>query len=107
MPEIFFYDAHGAQHVVDVACGETVMRGALDNMIDGMVGECGGGLACATCHCVIDEAWIGRVGSAAGIESEMLEVTASKRCAGSRLGCQIVVTNEHDGLIVRLPEAQY
>jgi 2Fe-2S ferredoxin len=102
------YVAHdGTRLEVDVPEGETVMRGAVDNMVDGIAAECGGGLACATCHCYVDDAWIDRVGAAEGPEAEMLEFAASERRAGSRLSCQITMSDALDGLVVHLPEAQY
>lgn len=87
--------------------GNSVMQGAIDNMIAGIAAECGGALACATCHCYVDDAWIGRVGAPSKAEIEMLQATAVERKSGSRLSCQITVGDELDGLVVRLPEAQY
>lgn len=83
------------------------MQLAVDNSINGIVGECGGGMACATCHCYVDEAWIERVGPAPAIEQQMLESSANETKAGSRLGCQITISSELDGLVIHLPESQY
>lgn len=107
MPAVIYVAHDGTRQQVDVAEGDSVMEGAVNNMIAGIAGECGGGLACATCHCYVDEAWIGRVGAAEGIESEMLEATASERKPNSRLGCQIKLSGALDGLVVQLPETQY
>jgi|SRR5579859_7878649 len=103
------YVAHdGAKTTVDVAVGENVMRGALYNGIDGIVGECGGALACATCHCYVDDAWTARVGGPTSKdEREMLDSAAAEVRPGSRLSCQIAVGPELDGLVVHLPEIQY
>jgi len=60
MPKVSYVDAGGASHAVEVPVGENVMRGALYNGVEGIVGECGGALACATCHCYIDDAWFAR-----------------------------------------------
>lgn len=98
----------GSRHKVDVPDGDSVMQGAVNNMIDGIAAECGGGLACATCHCYVDEAWTERVGPpASDAEKEMLEFAANEAKPGSRLSCQITVSDALDGLIVHLPEAQY
>jgi 2Fe-2S ferredoxin len=76
-------------------------------MIEGIVAECGGGLACATCHCYVDEAWYAKAGAPSADEAEMLESIAAERKPNSRLSCQITVTPELNGIIVRLPETQY
>jgi 2Fe-2S ferredoxin len=108
MPQVTYIEHGGEQHVVDVPVGENVMRGAVNNGVEGIVGECGGGLACATCHCYVDDAWTGRVGGpASDDERDMLESAASEVRPTSRLSCQIEVTPELDGLVVRLPERQY
>jgi len=102
------YVAHdGTRRTIEVKTGDSVMQGAVNNMINGIVAECGGALACATCHCYVDDAWIERTGSASATESEMLDSTAAERRPGSRLSCQIVVSDALDGLIVHLPERQY
>jgi 2Fe-2S ferredoxin len=76
-------------------------------MLAGITAECGGALACATCHCYVDEAWINKVGTASPAELDMLEAAAAERKPGSRLSCQITVSQALDGLIVRLPKTQY
>ena len=84
------------------------MHGAQYNGIEGIVGECGGGLACATCHCYVDAAWTERVGGPASQdETDMLESTAAEIKPSSRLSCQIVMMPKLDGLVVHLPEAQF
>lgn len=108
MPSITYIEHNGASHTIDVPVGEHVMHGAVYNGIEGIVGECGGGLACATCHCYVDEAWTDKVGGPASQdETDMLESTAAEVRPTSRLSCQIVVTPELDGLVVHLPETQY
>ncbi|RJF91284.1 2Fe-2S iron-sulfur cluster-binding protein [Sphingomonas cavernae] len=107
MISVTYVEANGAQHVVDLPEGENVMRGALDNGIDGIVGECGGGLACATCHCYVDDEWADRLPAADQAELDMLESTSSERKPTSRLSCQIVMAPALDGIVVHLPEAQY
>jgi ferredoxin, 2Fe-2S len=107
MASVTYIEHNGTQHQVEVPAGDSIMRGAVDNAIDGIVAECGGGLACATCHCYVDDAWIDRVGPPSETEMQMLESTAAERKRGSRLSCQISASDKLDGLIVRLPEKQY
>ncbi|WBQ15831.1 2Fe-2S iron-sulfur cluster-binding protein [Sphingobium yanoikuyae] len=107
MATVLFVEASGAEHRIDVPTGENLMRAALNEGLDGMVGECGGGLACATCHCYVEEGWADRLPAPAQTELDMLECTASERRPSSRLGCQIVVSDALDGLVVHLPAAQY
>jgi 2Fe-2S ferredoxin len=108
MPLVIYVEADGARHEVDVPLGENVMRGAVNNGVEGIVGECGGGLACATCHCYVDAAWADRVGGpASDDERDMLESAAAEVRPTSRLSCQIAITPELDGLVVELPERQY
>lgn len=108
MPAVTYVEFSGAQHVVDVAEGDNVMRGALNNDLPGIIGECGGGLACATCHCYVDDAWADKAGTPTSQdEIDMLESTSDEVKTTSRLSCQIVITADLDGLIVHLPENQY
>jgi ferredoxin, 2Fe-2S len=108
MPSVTYIEHGGASHTIDVPEGENVMHGAVYNGVEGIVGECGGGLACATCHCYVDEAWAGLVGEPTSQdEREMLESTAAEIKPTSRLSCQIVVGPALDGLVVHLPEQQY
>jgi 2Fe-2S ferredoxin len=83
-----------------------VMEGALNNMIDGVVAECGGCCVCCTCHCMIDPEWSKIVGDANDEENELLEML-DVREPTSRLSCQVQVSAEMDGMVVRLPESQY
>jgi len=108
MPKVTYIDFDGTEHVVDVPEGENVMRGAIYNGVEAITGECGGGLSCATCHCYIDDAWVEKVGGPSSeAEAELLESAAAEVKPNSRLGCQIDMTAELDGLVVRLPENQY
>ncbi len=106
MPLIKYIDHNGNEFKADVASGETVMQGAVDNMIDGILAECGGACACATCHCYVDDAWTEKAGSAEDMEKDMLEAVVDPK-PSSRLSCQMTVTDEMDGLVVHLPETQY
>jgi 2Fe-2S ferredoxin len=107
MAVVTYIEHDGARHEVHVPDGDSVMQGAVSNNIEGIVAECGGGLACATCHCYVDEAWIDRVGPLSEVERAMLEFAASEKKPGSRLSCQIIVEDDLDGLIVSLPPSQF
>ena len=108
MPKVTYIDFDGTEHVVDVPEGENVMRGAIYNGVEAITGECGGGLSCATCHCYIDDAWVEKVGGPSSeAEAELLESAAAEVKPTSRLSCQIDLTADLDGLVVRLPENQY
>jgi len=106
MPVITFVEANGTSHEVQAETGHTLMQTAIDNMIDGIVAECGGSCSCATCHCYIDPAWMDKVGQASGMEQDMLECVIEPK-DNSRLSCQVVITDELDGLTVTLPASQY
>ena len=108
MARITYIEHDGTEHVVEVPTGNSVMQGAFDNNIPGIDADCGGECACATCHVFVDEAWLATVGTpgADSDEASMLSFTALVE-ANSRLSCQIPVSDELDGLVVRLPEGQH
>jgi 2Fe-2S ferredoxin len=106
MPTVTYIHPDGTEEQADVDAGTSVMMGAVTQDIDGIVAECGGSLMCATCHVYVDEAFADRLPERMPDEDEMLEAAASERTEHSRLSCQIVVTEELDGLVVRLPETQ-
>lgn len=105
MTTIHFIDHTGADRAVEIAPGTSVMKGALENGVPGIAADCGGVCSCATCHVYVDPAWFDRVGPAQGDEVDLLEMV-DDRAATSRLSCQIAVTADLDGLIVRTPERQ-
>jgi ferredoxin, 2Fe-2S len=108
MPKVTYIEASGVEHVIDVPIEENVMRGAVYNSVPGIVGECGGACSCATCRCYVDESWMAKVGGpASDAERELLEAAEGELTPNSRLSCQITVTADLDGLVVRLPEKQY
>ena len=108
MPLVTYVGSGGDARTVEVPLGENVMRGAVTNNVDEIVGECGGGLACATCHCYVDETWTDRVGPpASDAEREMLECASEPILPTSRLSCQITLTGALDGLVVHTPKSQY
>lgn len=81
------------------------MENAIKNSVPGIEAECGGACACATCHVYVDEAWTGKTGSAEAMEEDMLDFAFDLQ-PNSRLSCQIKVTDDLDGLVVRVPEKQ-
>jgi len=91
---------------VEAADGATVMEVAIDNDIDGIIGECGGCCSCATCHCYIDHAYKDKIPPRGDLETEMLEFASSEANDNSRLACQVEITDELDGMVVTLPETQ-
>ena len=108
MAKVTYIEASGAKHVIDVPLEETVMRGALYNNVPGIIGECGGACSCATCRCYVDESWTSKVGApASDAERDLLEAAEGEVKPNARLSCQITMTPDLDGLIVRLPEKQY
>ena len=106
MAKITYVEHSGATHVVDVKNGLSVMEGSVKNNLPGIDADCGGACACATCHVYVDEAWAGKVGTPSAMEESMLDFAENVE-PNSRLSCQIKVTDELDGLVVRMPESQH
>lgn len=105
MPKITFIEKNGAEHSVEAAVGLSVMEAAIKNLVPGIDADCGGACACATCHVYVDEGWREKVGKPQAMEESMLDFAYEPK-ENSRLSCQINITPELDGLIVRLPEFQ-
>ena len=105
MAKITYIEFNGTSHVVDVPAGNSVMEGAIDNNVPGIEAECGGACSCATCHVYVDVAWVEATGAAGPLEKDMLECAMDLQEV-SRLSCQIEVSDDLDGLIVRMPELQ-
>jgi 2Fe-2S ferredoxin len=103
MPKITFIQRDGSRVDIDAPLGVSLLRVAHDNDID-LEGACGGSLACATCHLVVDKEWCSKLPDKSTGEEDMLDL-AFNLTETSRLGCQIKVTNELDGLVVSLPDA--
>ncbi len=106
MPKITFIQPDGESQTVTADVGLTVMEAAKLNDIAGIEAECGGACACATCHVYVDEAWRAATGKPAEMEEDMLDFAFDVR-EGSRLCCQIKVTDAIDGLFVRVPAKQF
>ncbi len=106
MPKITYVEHDGAEHVLEVKAGLSVMEGAVKNNVPGIDADCGGACACATCHVYVDEAWRGLTGEPSAMEESMLDFAENVEPT-SRLSCQIKVTDALDGLVVRMPESQH
>jgi ferredoxin, 2Fe-2S len=106
MPNITYIEPSGDAITLAVPDGWSLMQGAIANGVDGIVGECGGSCACATCHCYVEEARAGELAAPAENELAMLDSVAAERRPNSRLACQIKATAALDGLRITLPEAQ-
>lgn len=107
MPKITFISSDGSERVVDVESGLSIMEGAVQNLVRGIDGDCGGATACGTCHVNVDPAWVEKVGGpASDMEQQMLDLSDFK-CPSSRLSCQIKATDALDGLVLRMPEGQH
>jgi 2Fe-2S ferredoxin len=106
MPKVTFVAYDGNKSTVEVKPGESLMFGATQGGVGGIVGECGGFCSCATCHIYVDDAWLDKLTPMTEHEDEMLEGTVSERKPGSRLSCQVSMTAELDGLVVHTPEQQ-
>ena len=101
------YIAHdGARHTIELAEGESLMQGAVDNQVPGIDGDCGGCAACGTCHVHVDAQWLPKVGPVSAAEREMLQF-ADGAAEDSRLACQIRMRDELDGIVVHTPESQH
>ena len=105
MTKITLIEHNGTQHTIDADPGISLMQNAIDNAIPGIDADCGGACACGTCHVFVEGDWLPRTGEADAMEEAMLGMRPD-RTDVSRLSCQIDVTDELDGLVVRLPEFQ-
>lgn len=106
MTALTFVAADGTETLIEATEGESVMMAAIRNGVAGILGECGGSLACCTCHVYIEDALASTITPISDFENDMLDMTASPREAGSRLGCQIEVGPALEGARIRMPEAQ-
>jgi ferredoxin, 2Fe-2S len=106
MPKITYVSHTGSAQTVDVPTGDSIMEGAVQNSVEGIVGACGGNLQCATCHVYVDDGFLPKLDAIDGDEDAMLGSTAAPRKANSRLSCQIRVRAEHEGCTVHMPDTQ-
>ena len=105
MPKITYQDYKGDSKTIEVEKGLSVMEGAIQNDIPGIDADCGGSMACATCHVYVEEKWIDKLPKAEEAEIDMIDMAFEPK-KNSRLSCQIIVTEELNGLEVTTPEKQ-
>lgn len=106
MAIITYVEHDGREHVITVTAGKTLMEGARDNNVPGILADCGGACACSTCHIYIDETWVQKLPPIVGMERDMLGFAVDPDDRLSRLACQIKITEAMDGLIVKMPQFQ-
>jgi len=106
MARITFISSDGTRHETEVDNGYSVMEGAINNDIEGIVAECGGACACATCHSYVDEAWMDKMPPMDDMEDSMLDA-AYERKDNSRLTCQIEINDNLDGLVIHVADNEY
>jgi 2Fe-2S ferredoxin len=105
MPKINYTDKSGNIMSVEVESGLSVMEGALQNNVPGIDADCGGSMACATCHVYVEEKWLDKIPKAEDAEIDMIDMAHEPK-KNSRLSCQIIITDELEGLSVTTPEKQ-
>ena len=105
MPKITYKDRDGNSKTIEVENGLSVMEGAIQNDIPGIDADCGGGMACATCHVYVKEEWLDKLPKKEDGEEDMLDMAFEPK-KSSRLSCQLIVSDELDGLTVDIPSKQ-
>ena len=105
MPKITYKDYQGTSKTIDIKSGLSVMEGAIQNDIPGIDADCGGSMACATCHVYVDETWFNKIAKAEDAEVDMIDMAYEPK-KNSRLSCQLIVSDQLDGLVVTTPEKQ-
>ena len=105
MPKIIYNTNDNKTHTIEVQNGLTVMEGAVQNDIPGIDADCGGGMACATCHVYVDDEWMEKLPEKDDGEEDMLDMAFEPK-KNSRLSCQIIVSDDLDGLVVNIPSKQ-
>ena len=105
MPKIIYNDNYGNSKTIEVENGLSVMEGAIQNDIPGIDADCGGSMACATCHVYVEEKWLNKIPKAEEAEVDMIDMAYEPK-KNSRLSCQIIVSDELEGLVVTTPAKQ-
>ena len=105
MAKITYITSDAKVHEIEVQNGLTVMEGAVQNNVPGIDADCGGGMACATCHVYVDENWIEKMPQKEDGEEDMLDMAFEPK-KNSRLSCQLIVSDELEGLTVDIPSKQ-
>jgi 2Fe-2S ferredoxin len=107
MPVVRFVESDGTAHIVDAAVGQTLKQAAIDNLVPGIIGECGGCATCGTCHGYVDARFLPLLAAPDDNEQMVLEGVPAPLAANSRLTCQILMTEELAGIEIHLPVTQY
>ena len=105
MAKVTYIEHSGNSHTIEIANGLSVMEGAVQNNIPGIDADCGGGMACATCHVYVNEEWLDKLPVKEDGEEDMLDMAFEPK-QNSRLSCQLIVSDELDGLVVNIPSKQ-
>jgi len=105
MPSVTFLHPGGRRETHEAPVGDSVMDCALDNHVEGIGGQCGGACNCSTCHCYVASPWFEQLPARGEAETELLDYVQTRR-DNSRLGCQIVLSDELDGIVVRVPRPE-
>ena len=105
MPKITYIEHNGKNHTIEVANGLSVMEGAVQNNIPGIDADCGGSMACATCHVYVEEKWLNKLPNAEEGEVDMIDMAFEPK-KNSRLSCQLIVSDDLNGLVVTTPAKQ-
>ena len=105
MPKVTYIEFNGKQHEVNVENGLSIMEGAVQNGVPGIDADCGGACACATCHVYVKEEGLDKLPEQGDSEKDMLDFAFETK-KNSRLSCQLILEDQHDGIIVNLPEKQ-
>lgn len=106
MPKITYIETNGTELEIELPMGATIMEGAVQNDVKGIIAECGGSCMCATCHVYVDEQFLRLLPEMEEEESEMLQGASAEIKSNSRLGCQVRLSPKLNGIIVRIPEKQ-
>jgi len=106
MPKVTYIASDNTEFVVDVPNGTSLMHAAASNCIEGIAGDCGGAMSCATCHVLVEEQYLALLEPVSESENQMLDYTAAGRQDNSRLSCQIMMSDALDGLVVRMADPQ-
>ena len=106
MPHIVFLQPNGSARRVEADAGQSAMQAAVNALVPGIVADCGGACACATCHGYVDEAWTDRLPPASADELDMIDGGCLNTRPTSRLTCQIKMTEALDGLTIQVPDSQ-
>ena len=106
MPKVTYVSDSGVEHPVDALVGDSVMATAVRNGVPGIIGECGGNASCATCHVWVRQEFLSALDEIEELEEDLLDMAVSERRDGSRLSCQIQVSEDLDGMVVDVPPTQ-